>query len=70
LEWASYVCLIGHSLQLGGLARRTDADEIAEYSLAQLVEEKVIDLEIDDLEISAGVDGRAVVTYGQPEEDR
>lgn len=69
-EWASYVCLIGPALQLGGLARRTDADEVAEYSLAQLVVEKVIDLEIADLEVSAGVDGRAVVTYGQPEGDR
>ena len=69
-EWASYVCLIGPALKVGGLARRVDAGEITEYSLAQGVQENFIDLEIDNLEIGAEVDGRAIVTYRRPEEDQ
>jgi S1-C subfamily serine protease len=62
-EWASYVCLIGPALQLSGLARRKEADEITEHSLAQLVEAQIIDFDMDDLVITPGDGGRAVVTY-------
>ncbi|GAC1378491.1 MAG: hypothetical protein NVSMB48_00030 [Marmoricola sp.] len=68
-EWASYVCLIGPALQLGGLARRTDTDEIGRHTLAQLVEAKAIDFEIDDIEVAPGNDGRVVITYKGPDGD-